>query len=116
MAKPAPDSKLWTVAEAADVFGVEPGMLQRAMDRGLDKTLHAFQEKDGAWVIPARGIKAMLGFQPVQLLSIGRVAELLDASYHHVFRRLKALGLVIEIPDLGIQRVKLPALTKLING
>jgi hypothetical protein len=116
MAKPESQPKLWSVAEAADVFGVDAAMLERAMERGLDKTLHASKAKDGAWVIPARGIKAMLGFQPVQLLSIGRVAELLDASYHHVFRRLKALGLVIEIPDLGIQRVKLPALTKLING
>lgn len=100
---------VYSVAEAAALLDAPPALLERALGLGLSGIFSgAFRNggEDGPWLIPERDVQALIMGRPQErMLSLESVARLLDASYHHVFRRFKALGLVVEIPALGIQRV-----------
>lgn len=98
---------VWTVEDAAGLLDVEPDLLRRGLELGKVGIFPgAFKDPADAWWIPERDVRALLaGRAPERLLSLQSVAAMLDASYHHVFRRFKELGLVESIPLLGIQRV-----------
>lgn len=100
---------VYSVAEASALLEVPPAMLERALELGMSGIFAgAFRNggEDGEWLIPERDVRALLMGRPQErMLSLDSVAKLLDASYHHVFRTCKQLGLVVQIPALGIQRV-----------
>ncbi len=109
-------SRFWSVEEAAALLDVEAGVITRALelDKGRIFAGSFFSEPDNGWRIPQDCITALLAGRPREaMLSLQSVAKVLDCSYHHAFRRMKALGLVVELPELGLHRVPEAALWKL---
>ena len=73
----------------------------------------AWQDTEGAWRVPEAALAAFMGRRVERHYSIDAVAELLDLSYDHVWRTVKAERLAVEVA--GTKRVPESAVLKLIR-
>jgi len=73
----------------------------------------AWEESDGHWRVPEDGVRAFMGRRIERHYSLQSVAELLELSYDHVWRTVKAQRLAVEVA--GTQRVPESAILKLIS-
>ena len=99
-------SRTWTVAEAAALLDVDPAVVARALELDKGRMFAGAARGADGWQSPESCIAALLSGRPRRaMLSVQSVAQVLDCSYHHAFRRMKALGLLVELPELGLNRV-----------
>jgi hypothetical protein len=96
------------VQEAAALLDVEPAVITRALELDAGRLFAGsyFAPEGAGWQIPETCVSALLSGRPRQaMLSVQTVAAVLDCSYHHAFRKMKSLGLLVELRELGLHRV-----------
>lgn len=95
----------YSVAEVAELLDVDPAQVERALGSRFRKDFfpHAF-ERDGAWWIPPRDVKALLGPGLPKPFWVSEFAELIGLSVPYVNELIRA-GVIKTRMILGSRRV-----------